>query len=508
MNRAEQLARLKTRREPWDVIIVGGGATGLGAAVDAASRGHAVALVEQHDFAKGTSSRSTKLVHGGVRYLEQGNVKLVLEALRERGLLLRNAPHLTHKMAFIIPCYRWWEAPFYGIGLMLYDVLAGRRGLGHTRVLSSREVVEHLPTVSPRGLKGGVRYYDGQFDDARLAVALARTAVKEGATVANYVQCTGLLKENGKVTGVRAVDGETGDEFEIRGRAVLNATGVFVDEIRRLDQPEARPLVRPSQGVHVVLERSFLPGDAAMLIPKTADGRVLFAVPWLGHVIVGTTDTPVPETSLEPRALEEEVRFILNHTARYLTKPPSRADVLSVYAGLRPLVRHGDGSKTAELSRADFIQASASGLITITGGKWTTYRQMAEDVVTKAELSAGLEHRACATHALTLDDDIESAVEALANADAELAKPIHPKLPYRRADVLWAVREGMARTIEDVLARRTRALFLDARASIEAADDVATLMAPELGWSVTQAAGRADEYRKFARGYLLVEATL
>ena len=503
MKRAEQVERLTSQREPWDILIVGGGATGLGAAVDAASRGHRVALIEQHDFAKGTSSRSTKLVHGGVRYLEQGNLSLVLEALRERGLLLRNAPHLTHAMPFVIPCYRWWEAPFYGIGLMLYDALAGRRGLGRTRLLFARDVRERLSTIAPQHLKGGVLYFDGQFDDARLALALARTVVARGATVANYVKCIALLKEQGKVVGVRATDVETGNEFEIRARVVINATGVFVDDLRRQDQPEATPLVRPSQGVHLVLAREFLPGESALLIPKTTDGRVIFAVPWLGHVILGTTDTPVPETSLEPRALDEEIRFLLANAARYFTKPPSRADVLSVYAGLRPLVSHGDATKTAELSRRDFIQVSASGLITITGGKWTTYRQMGEEVITKAETCATLEHRPCVTQSLALEDDMDGAVAALAAGDPELAAPLHPRLPYRRADVVWAAREGMARTVEDVLARRTRALFLDARASIEAAAEVAALMAPALGWSAEQQSAQAQEYRDFARGYLL-----
>ncbi|HEY3897045.1 MAG TPA: glycerol-3-phosphate dehydrogenase/oxidase [Chthoniobacter sp.] len=505
MNRAEQLERLTSRREPWDILIVGGGATGLGAAVDAASRGHRVALIEQHDFAKGTSSRSTKLVHGGVRYLEQGNLSLVLEALRERGLLLRNAPHLTHALPFVIPCYRWWEAPFYGIGLMLYDALAGRRGLGRTRLLSARKVRERLSTISPQNLKGGVLYFDGQFDDARLALALARTAVAHGAAVTNYVKCTALLKEQGTIVGVRATDSETSRGFEIRARVVINATGVFVDDLRRQDQPDAAKLVRPSQGIHLVLAREFLPGHSALLIPKTSDGRVVFAVPWLGHVILGTTDTPVPDTSLEPRALEEEIRFLLENAARYFTRPPARADILSVYAGLRPLVSHGDDTKTAELSRRDFIQVSASGLITITGGKWTTYRQMGEEVITKAETSAALAGRPCVTPTLALEDDFDNAIAALAAADPELAAPLHPRLPYRRADVVWAAREGLARTVEDVLARRTRALFLDARASIEAADEVAALLSRELAWTPSQTATRANEYREFARGYLLPE---
>jgi glycerol-3-phosphate dehydrogenase len=471
--------------------------------VDAASRGHSVLLIEQHDFAKGTSSRSTKLVHGGVRYLQQGNVALVLEALRERGRLLRNAPHLTHSMPLVIPCYRWWEVPFYGVGLALYDLLAGRLGLGKTRLLSAAEVMSRLPTVREEGLKGGVLYYDGQFDDARLAVALARTAVARGATVLNYMRCSAFVKQGDRIAGVRARDIETGEEHELRARVVLNATGVFVDALRHEDKPDAVPLVQPSQGVHVVLEREFLPGDTALLIPKTSDGRVLFAVPWNEHVILGTTDTPVEKISLEPRALEEEIDLILTNAARYLARPPGRADVLSVYAGLRPLAHRSAVEHTAALSRRHVIEISDSGLITITGGKWTTYRQMAEEVVTRAETCAGLRHRKCVTEMLALDDGADIAIAKLAAANPELAQVLHPRLPYHHADVIWAVREGMARTVEDVLARRTRALFLDAQASIDAAEVVAALMARELNWSAEQAAVRVQEYREFARGYLL-----
>jgi len=503
MNRAQQLEQLKGRRELWDIAIVGGGATGLGAAVDAASRGHSVVLIEQHDFAKGTSSRATKLVHGGVRYLEQGDLALVLEALRERGRLLRNAPHLTHAMPFVIPCYRWWEAPFYGLGLMLYDALAGRRGLGRTRLLSAGEVRDRLPTVRADGLQRGVLYYDGQFDDARLALALARTAVVQGATVVNYVRCGGFLKERNDIVGVRVTDVETGEEHDVRARVVLNATGVFVDALRQQDRSDVVSLVKPSQGVHLVLEREFLPGDTALLIPKTTDGRVLFAVPWNGRVIVGTTDTPVAETSLEPRALEEEIELILTNAARYLARPPTRADVRSVFAGLRPLAHRSAVAHTAALSRRHVIEVSNSGLITITGGKWTTYRQMAEDVVTRAEEWAALTPGLCVTATLPLDDDADRAIAALAAGDPALARALHPRLPYRRADVVWSVREAMARTVEDVLARRTRALFLDAQASIDVAEDVAALMAGELGWSAAQQAAQVRQYCKLAGGYLL-----
>jgi len=384
MNRDEHLERLRRRAKPWDLLIVGGGATGLGAALDAASRGHSVALIEGHDFAKGTSSRSTKLIHGGVRYLKQGNLPLVRQALRERALLLQNAPHLTHELDFVIPCYHWGDLPFYGAGLKLYDALAGRAGSAGTRFLSAANVKERIPGIVSHDLKGGVLYQDGQFDDAALAIAIARTAAAHGATLVNYLRCVSLLKTNERIAGVMARDMESGEELEIRAQVVLNATGVFADDLRRQDEPDAARMVRPSQGAHIVLDRAFLPGEAALMIPKTSDGRVLLAVPWQGRVVVGTTDTPVANASLEPLPLEEEIDFILAHAAHYLCRAPKREDVLSVFAGLRPLVNRRS-ARTASLSRDHVIEISKSGLITITGGKWTTYRHMAEEAITAVE---------------------------------------------------------------------------------------------------------------------------
>lgn len=496
MNRDTSLGQLRSHSGPFDLVIVGGGATGLGAAVDAAARGHSVCLIERADFAKGTSSRSTKLVHGGVRYLKQGNIALVMDALRERGRLHRNAPHLAHPMAFVIPNYHWWEGPFYGIGMKVYDQLAGELGLEKSRWLSLEETVKLIPTIEQKDLDGGVIYYDGQFDDARLAVTLARTAVHFGAVVLNYVECVGLKKEKGKTSGVLAKDVETGKEFEIPGRAVINATGVFVDDLRKQDDGAAGEIVAASQGVHLVLPHEFLPGDSAIMIPKTDDGRVLFAVPWHGRVVLGTTDTPVPGKAIEPEALPEEREFLMEHAARYLSRDPKPSDVLSIYAGLRPLVKHGEVKSTAALSRDHTILISASGLITITGGKWTTYRKMAEDVVNRAEDSAGLTKRRCETETLQLHGwthgEIAEAhlrvygrdaaeLRAMMLADPGLAAPIHPRLEFQKAEVLWHVRHEMARTVEDVLARRTRALLLDARAAIEAADSVAETMRVELG---------------------------
>ncbi len=506
-----------TDRTPWDIIVIGGGATGLGVAVDAAGRGYRTLLLEQHDFAKGTSSRSTKLIHGGVRYLQQGNVSLVLDALRERGLLIQNAPHLVHNLSFVVPLYDWWEGPFYGIGLKLYDVLAGKLGLGPSQLLSREETLARIPTVEPQGLKGGVAYHDGQFDDARLAVALARTMADLGGTPLNYVRVTELVKEHGLVTGVTARDEESGEQFHLTARVVVNATGVFTDSVRRLDEPDCTPLIVPSQGVHLVLDRSFLPGDSAIMVPHTDDGRILFAVPWHNRVIVGTTDTPMDSTTLEPRPLPEEIDFLLAHAARYLTRDPAPRDVLSVFAGLRPLVQSDKGGTTASLSRDHTLLVSTSGLVTITGGKWTTYRHMGEEAVTAAAAVAGLVERPSVTRELRIHGWQETAreegavgeygcdaakVEGLAAENSAWGARLHPLLPYRGVDVIWGVRREYARSVEDVLARRTRALFLDARASIEMAPAVARLMASELGRDAAWEEAQVDAYRQLAAGYL------
>jgi glycerol-3-phosphate dehydrogenase len=511
------IAQLSSESETFDIVIIGGGASGLGAAVDAAARGYRVALIEQNDFAKGTSSRSTKLVHGGVRYLRQGNISLVLEALKERGLLFHNVPHLVRNLAFVIPNYSWWEGPFYGIGMKVYDRMAGKLGLGPSRFLSKEETVKLIPTIEQEHLSGGVIYHDGQFDDARLALNLAQTAAESGAVIVNYVKAVGLIKENNVLAGVEAEDVETGRQFVIRAQCVVNATGVFVDRIRRQDDENAQNMVAASQGIHLVLPREFLPGDAAIMIPKTADGRVLFAVPWHGHVVVGTTDTPVDAPSLEPRALDEEIDFVMTHAARYLTKKPTAADVRSVFAGLRPLVKQGDAANTAALSRDHTIVVSESGLLTVTGGKWTTYRKMAEDVIDQAEIIAGLEGAPCGTeqrriHGWT-DEIIEDEHWRIYGADAadvkstfadnaELAELLHPSLPYQKGEVIWQARHEMARTVEDVLSRRTRMLLLNARAAIEAAPVVAALMARELGCDADWEKRQVEEFTKVVQGYV------
>ncbi|QEL15191.1 glycerol-3-phosphate dehydrogenase/oxidase [Limnoglobus roseus] len=490
MTRAESLARASA--QPWDIVVIGGGATGAGVAVDAATRGYSVLLLEQHDFGKGTSSRSTKLVHGGVRYLERGDVRLVTEALRERSRLLANAPHLVRVQPFIVPAYRWWDAPYFFAGLSLYDLLAGRSPFGRSKYLNRREVLRQLPTIRAEGLRGGILYYDGQFDDARLLIDLIQTAVKNGATCLNYARIVRLLHDGDRVTGVAFTDAETGTTAEVSARVVVNATGAFCDSIRTLADPAARPMVTPSQGAHLVFDRSFLPGNAAMVVPKTPDGRVLFAIPWHGRTLVGTTDVPVPTTELEPRATEAEIDFILETAGRYLAKTPTRADVLSVFAGIRPLVKADGGTNTAALSRDHTIRTEA-GLLTVTGGKWTTYRNMAEDAVNRAAELAGLPPKPCRTANLRITGPIASGSVV----------PLHPQLPYTEADIVRAVRHEMARTVEDVLSRRLRALILDADAAVEMAPRVAALMAAELGRDAAWEAEQVRAFTALARGYQL-----
>jgi glycerol-3-phosphate dehydrogenase len=517
MRREEMLRALRGTTPPWDFIIIGGGATGLGCAIEASSRGYLTLLLERHDFAKGTSSRSTKLVHGGVRYLRQGNVSLVLEALKERGILLKNAPHLVRNLSFVVPNYSWWEGPFYGIGLKMYDLLAGRSGFGRSRHLSREETIEKIPTIEPEGLDGGVIYHDGQFDDARLAINMAQTAAEQGGVLLNYVEVDGLLKSEGEICGVEAEDRESGERFELRAKAVINATGVFTDAVRWMDDPTAPAMISPSQGVHIVLDRSFLPGGSAIMVPKTDDGRILFAIPWHRRVLVGTTDTPVDTPSVEPRPLDEEVEFLIEHTSRYLTKDPEPADILSVFAGLRPLVRQAGEHDTASLSRDHTLHIAKSGLVTIAGGKWTTYRKMAEDTIDHAAMLADLDERPSVTRALHIHGYHEDpapfgfladygadalAIEALIHEREDYEARLHPDYDVRVGQVVWAVREEAARTVEDFLARRCRMLLIDARASITMAPAVARWLAEELGRDEAWREAQVRAYAELAAGYL------
>ncbi len=520
MNRSKMLALVQARTTPWDIVVIGGGATGVGVAVDAANRGLDVLLLERMDFGSATSSRSTKLVHGGVRYLEQGNISLVMEALKERGLLRQNAPHLVHDMGFVVPNYSWWEAPFYGIGMKVYDLLAGKYGFGKSRLLSREETLQRLPTIQTEGLRGGVIYYDGQFDDTRLLIHLADTAADEGAMLLNYAPVVEITRgADGFADGVVAVDSETGQRLTIPAHVVVNAAGIFADDVRRLAEPDAQAMIAPSQGIHLVFEKSFLRGETAIMVPHTSDGRVLFAIPWHEHTVVGTTDTAIDAPSYNPLPFEEEVQFILDTAAQYLSRPPKRSDVLSVYVGIRPLVKaNGASSKTSSLSRDHTIHVDNSGLLTIVGGKWTTYRHMAEDCVNHAITLGELKDVPSTTHDLKIHgykQEVESLnsldvygsdadkIQALAAADPRLAERLNPALPYIAAEVIWGVREEMARTVDDMLSRRTRALFLNARAAIEMAPAVARLMAEELGADQAWIDQQLLEFNELAGKYLL-----
>jgi glycerol-3-phosphate dehydrogenase len=480
----------------WDICIIGGGATGLGTAVDAATRGFKTILFEQHDFAKGTSSRSTKLVHGGVRYLQQGNIKLVLEALKERGLLIKNAPHLVHNQKFIVPNYKWWEGPFYGIGLKIYDWMAGKLGLGPSEFLSKEETLHLAPTLDTEGLRGGIVYHDGQFDDARLAIDLAQTAAMYNGTLLNYFPIIGILKANKKVCGVKVKDAFTGKVYEVKSKSVINATGIFTDEVMNMDNPKHKQMIAPSQGIHLVVDKEFLPGDTAIMIPRTDDGRVLFAVPWHNKIVLGTTDTPVKTKDhaslLEPIPQKEEIDFILKHIGRYLSKDPQRSDVRSMFAGLRPLVK-ASSKKTAALSRDHLITISDSGLITITGGKWTTYRKMAEDAVNMTIEKNGLPEKPCITKELKLYGHDQPVMPAdIFTLTAEQLK----------AAIKKSVEQEMCMTTEDFLSRRTRSLLLDAKAAIEHAPAVTRLLAAEMNKDDAWIKEQIDGFKLIANNYL------
>ena len=515
--RSAVLRSLGEQADPWDVLVIGGGATGFGAAVEAAARGYRTLLIERFDFAKGTSSRSTKLVHGGVRYLEQLNVTLVLDALRERGHMLRNAPHLVHDLSFVVPAYSYLTLPYYGFGLKVYEELSGRLSFGASKLLSREQTLAMLPGIANKGLRGGVLYHDGQFDDARYVVALLRTFQELGGTAINYVEATGLLQRNGKTVGVQARDAEGDALFELQAKVVVNATGVFSEDILAMDGAARGSLLAVSQGSHFVLPRSFLPGGAALMVPKTADGRVLFAIPWHGATLVGTTDEAVDSASTEPHSMQSERSFLFEHIERYFGRKPKTEEVLSVWSGLRPLVRKGHG-KTSKLSRDHTILVSTSGVVTVTGGKWTTYRRMGQDAIDHAAEVAGLAKVAPRTLDLKLHgwtDQVSGMAESdrvygadlpmlqqLSTEDPGLERLLHPRLPYRLREIVWAARYEMARTVEDVLARRTRALFLDAKAAIEAAPVVGDALAKELGRSVAWREQDLQNFLTVAQGYV------
>lgn len=519
MKRKELINKLKTTTN-WDVIVIGGGATGLGAALESVTRGYKTLLLEQCDYTIGTSSRSTKLVHGGVRYLAQGDIRLVLEALKERGLLLKNAPHLVTNMSFLIPSYTWWYKPFYTFGLTIYDLLSGKYRIGRSVPYSKEKTLKKIPTLIEKKLRGGISYHDGQFDDARLGINLMQSIIENGGTALNYFKVENLLKENDKICGVVTKDIETGKSYSIKGKVVLNATGVFVDSLIQKDNPKANKIVKPSQGVHLVVDKKFLQSDYALMIPKTKDGRVLFAVPWHDKVILGTTDVPKEDAVIEPRATKEEIDFILETAGRYLKTKPTRADVKSIFAGLRPLAapKNGVNGKTKEISRKHKIITSNSGLVSIIGGKWTTYREMGEDVIDKVVEVGKLTIKESVTENFKIHgfkknvdfnnplyfygSDVEG-IKELITKKPQLADWISKDLQIIKAQVVWATRYECARKVEDVLARRTRALFLDAKESIRIAPEVAKLMAEELEYDKNWQNEQVKDYIELANGYLI-----
>lgn len=514
--------KLRSLRDEFDVLVIGGGATGLGIAVDASTRGFRTALVEAGDFAQATSSRSTKLVHGGVRYLVSGQMHLVYEALRERKLMMQNAPHLVHPLAFVTPAYRWFDLPFYGSGLKLYDLLAGKSCVGRTRILNAEETRRLVPGIEAENLKGSIVYYDGQFDDARLALALARTAEDHGANVLNYARFLRPTKENGKLIGGVVQDAETQATYEVRAKAVINATGIFVDEIREKDDPASRQLLRVSRGTHIVLPHEVLGNGSAIMVPKTRDGRLIFAIPWLGKVVIGTTDLRASESKVEPGFDESEIDYLIETINPYLRKSIAKEDILSIFSGLRPLISE-KAENTAKISREHRIDISQSGLITVAGGKWTTYRRMAEDTLDFAIGRGMLRRATCVTKGLRLhgaptqavDADLFSrygtdavCVRSLISANGSLARKLDDELPFTQAEVIFAVRQEMARTVEDVLSRRTRALLLDARAAERAAPVTAQIMGEELGHDKLWADEQVRAFCELARNsYMLHSAT-
>jgi glycerol-3-phosphate dehydrogenase len=516
MNRNEQLEKLESTSD-FDIIIIGGGATGLGCAIDAANRGCKTLLLEKYDFAKGTSSRATKLVHGGVRYLAQGNIRLVREALLERGRLLQNAAHVCHTLSFVLPTFSRWQKFYYGVGLWWYEFLSGKLSLGKTSLLSKKNALHHLPDLAEEKLNGGILYFDGQFDDSRLAINLAQTAIEQGAVVLNYFGVNGFIKDGDNIIGVKAVDEINGKTFIIKANTVINATGVFADDLLQLAEEYAEKTIAPSQGIHLVVDKYFFKGDAGMMIPKTDDGRVLFAIPWHDKLVLGTTDTPIENIETEPKPLKEEIDFIIDHFNRYTTAKISYADVKSVFVGLRPLARSGSEKKTAVMPRDHVVKVLPSGLVHVTGGKWTTYRSMAEHAVNIAVKKISITFKDCGTKNLKIhgctntkenshldvygSDAIE--IQKIITDDPLLAEKIHPNYPYTKAEIKWFVQNEMAMTVEDILARRIRLLFLDAQAALDAAPltakILATLLNKDLDWQQQQ----IKNFTTLANGYMI-----
>ena len=515
MNRSDSLGKLN-KVSQWDIIIIGGGASGLGIAVDASKRGYKTLLLEKYDFGKGTSSRSTKLIHGGVRYLQNGDITLVIESLKERGILKRNAPHLVRDLSFVIPSYDWWSSPFYGIGMKIYDMMAGNLGLGRSIMISTKETLKLIPNVSKKGLRGGVIYHDGQFDDSRMAITLALTANSKKTALLNYCSVEKLLKDKDEVIGVEFRDTINSKKYKVKSKVVINATGVFAEEIIRMDQPDIDKMIQPSQGVHIVLEKKFLKSKHAILIPQTSDGRVLFAVPWKDYVVVGTTDTQVKTASIEPKPLKDEIDFILKNASKYMTIKPNRSDIKSVFAGLRPLAATSNKKSTKEVSRSHKINIAPSGLISVLGGKWTTYRKIAEDAINAAISINRLKKKKCKTEKLKLvgykktvdwNDPMhvygsqKKKVQSLGGVDDN--KSLSKKFHLTNNIIEWSILHEMALTLEDVLARRTRCTFLNAKESKRIAPEVARKMAKVLEKDQNWIDEELKNFNKLIKNYIV-----
>ena len=515
MNRKDSIIKLNKVLQ-WDVVIIGGGASGLGIALDASKRGYKTLLLEKYDFAKGTSSRSTKLIHGGVRYLQNGDITLVIESLKERGILKRNAPHLVQDLSFVIPTYDWWASPFYGIGMKIYDMMAGKLGLGKSEIISKEETEKLIPNISKKGLRGGVIYHDGQFDDSRMAITLALSADSKKTTLLNYCNVEGLIKKDGEIIGLNFTDLINSKKYQIKSKVVINATGVFAEEIIRMDQPKIEKMIQPSQGVHIVLERRFLKSKHAILIPQTSDGRVLFAVPWKNYVVVGTTDTHVKKASEEPKALNEEIDFILKNAGKYMSVKPKRDDIKSVFAGLRPLAATSNKQSTKEVSRSHKIDISPSGLISVLGGKWTTYRKIAEDALNTAISINKLKKKKCKTERTKLFGfkrnvswsdpmhvygSMKKKVESLGGVNDN--KSLSKKFYVSNNIIEWSIIHEMALTVEDILARRTRCVFLDSKESKRISPVVAQKMADVLGEDDKWIDAELKKFNKLIKNYIV-----
>ena len=500
MKRPEAVARIESESQPWDVLVIGGGASGFGTALEAASRGHRTLLLEGSDFGQGTSSRSTKLIHGGVRYLAQGKIGLVRESLRERGFLLKNAPHLVHTLGFVIPCFRWWEKPYYQLGLEMYDRLSGSHRLAQTHGLSKSQTLEKVNGISSEGLSGGVRYEDGQFDDARLIISLYRTLLDQGGLAINHARVTQLIEDNDRVCGVIAQDQINQEEWKITAKVIVNATGIFSDQIRKLNEAQSSDIITTSRGIHLVLPRSFMSGSDAIMIPKTHDGRVLFIIPWHNHLLAGTTDTPCDSPEPEPRSTSTEIEYLLGYLNRYLTQPVEKKDILSTFAGLRPLIGGRGDEHTSRISRDYHLQTSSTGLITLAGGKWSTYRAMGEAAINQAEKVGDLESRKSNTTDLKLYNDSNELAEITGESPSN-DNLLHPDYPWSQADVIHAVRYSLAQKVEDVISRRIRALPLNTEAAEQIAPKAAELMAKELGEDNNWIGGQIQSFRSLLESY-------